>query len=138
MLARPREFLSTFLLRAPPLDTGRERWYSFPNEAGKGTLISSFEVETGLILMLAGPSAFLSNEDGYIGEIFEVQQWCEDPLEVEEGRCDLPQDASAVRASSRLEGRTSWVFSSCGRFLPCYDGDLRNLLFGPQEKPVSM
>ena len=110
----------------------------FHDEAGKGTLISSFEVETGLILMLAGPSAFLSNEDGYIGEIFEVQQWCEDPLEVEEGRCDLPQDASAVRASSRLEGRTSWVVSSCGRFLPCYDGDLRNLLFGPQEKPVSM
>ena len=42
------------------------------------------------------------------------------------------------RASSRLEGRISWFFSSCGRFLSSYDGDLRHPLIWPQERPVFM
>ena len=40
MVARPLEFLSTFILRAPLLEVRRERRDSFPDEAGKGTLIS--------------------------------------------------------------------------------------------------
>ena len=40
MVARPLEFLSTFKLRAPPLEVRRDQWGSFPNEAGKETLIS--------------------------------------------------------------------------------------------------
>ena len=42
------------------------------------------------------------------------------------------------RASSHLEGRTSWIFSSCGRFLSSYDGEVRDLLVWLQERPVSM
>ena len=38
-----------------------------------------------------------------------------DPLEVPEVRCDLPGDASAEMGLISLEGRTSWIFSSCGR-----------------------
>ena len=41
------------------------------------------------------------------------------------------------RASSRLEGRTSWIFTSCGRFTSSYDGDLRVPLLWPQERPFS-
>ena len=41
-------------------------------------------------------------------------------------------------ASSRLEGRTSWIFSSCSRSLSSYDGDLRGPPFWPQERPVYM
>ena len=41
MVARPLEFLSAFHLRACPLEMLWERWDSFPNEARKGTLISS-------------------------------------------------------------------------------------------------
>ena len=37
----PLEFLSTFLLRASPLEMRRERWETFPEEAGIGTLIRS-------------------------------------------------------------------------------------------------
>ena len=40
------------------------------------------------------------------------------PLEVPEVRCDYPRDASAEMGLSRLEGRTSWIFSSCGRCFP--------------------
>ena len=38
-----------------------------------------------------------------------------DPLEVPEFKCDYPLVASAEMGSSRLEGRTSWIFWSCGR-----------------------
>ena len=76
MVERPLKFLSTFLLRAPPPEMRQERRESFPNQTGKGTLISSFEVEAGLFLMLAGPSVFLSSGAGYVGELLELQQGC--------------------------------------------------------------
>ena len=41
MVAGPLEFLSTFLLRVPPFEMRQERQESFPDEAGKGTLILS-------------------------------------------------------------------------------------------------
>ena len=42
------------------------------------------------------------------------------------------------RASSLMEGIISWFFTSCGRSLSSYDGDLRDPLVWPQERPVSM
>ena len=42
------------------------------------------------------------------------------------------------RASSRLEGRITWFFSSCSRSLSSYYWDLRDPLVWPQERPVSM
>ena len=53
------ELLSPFLWRAPPLQMRREPWECFPDQAGKGSLISSYEAETGLLWMWAGPSFFL-------------------------------------------------------------------------------
>ena len=60
----------------------------FPEHAGKGSLLSSQEAETGLLWMWAGFSSFLSSGDGYIGELLELQQGLKDPLEVPEVRCD--------------------------------------------------
>ena len=40
LVAQPVEFLSTFKLRLPPLEAQWEHRDSFPDEAGKGTLIS--------------------------------------------------------------------------------------------------
>ena len=45
----------------------------FPEQAGKGSLMSSYEAETGLLWMSAGFSCFLSSGDEYVGEILEVQ-----------------------------------------------------------------
>ena len=67
------EYLSPFLRRAPPLEMRRERREFFPDQAGKGSLISSYEVETGLLWMWAGPSGFLSSGDGYVGELLELK-----------------------------------------------------------------
>ena len=52
----------------------------FPDHAGKGSLLSSYEAETGLLWMWAGLSCFLSSGDGYIGELLELQQGCEGPF----------------------------------------------------------
>ena len=58
----------------------RERRESFPDEAGKGSLISNYEAEMGLLWMWAGPPCFLSSEDGCVGELLELQQGCEGPF----------------------------------------------------------
>ena len=74
------EFLSPFLWRAPPLEMRRERREFFPDHAGKGSLLSSKEADTGLLWMWAGLSCFLSSGDGYVGELLELQQGCEGPF----------------------------------------------------------
>ena len=58
----------------------RERREFFPDHAGKGSLLSSKEAETGLLWMWAGLSCFLSCGDGYVGELLELQQGCEGPF----------------------------------------------------------
>ena len=74
------EFLSPFLWRSSPLEMRRERQKFFPDHAGKGSLLSSYEAETGLLWMWAGLSCFVSSGDGYVGELLELQQGCEGPF----------------------------------------------------------
>ena len=74
------EFLSSFLWRAPPLEMRLERREFFPDHSGKGSLLSSYETETGLFWMWLGLSCFLSSGDGYVGELLELQQGCEGPF----------------------------------------------------------
>ena len=71
------EFLSPFLWKGSSLENGQERWEFFPDHAVKGSLISSYKAETGLLWMSAGPSCFLWSGDGYVGELLELQQGCE-------------------------------------------------------------
>ena len=70
----------------------------------------------GLLWMWAGLSCFLSSGDGYVWELLELQQGCEEPFGNSRGlgviRLESPQ---GKWASSRLEGRTSWIFSSWDR-----------------------
>ena len=57
-----------------------ERREFFPDLAGKGSVLSSYEAETGLLWMWAGLSCFLSSGDEYVGELLELQQGCEEPF----------------------------------------------------------
>ena len=41
-------------------------------------------------------------------------------------------------ASSRMEGRTSWIFLELHQVLLSYDGDPSDPLWWPQERPVPM
>ena len=74
------EFISHFLWRAPPLGIRRERREFFPDHAGKGSLLSSYEAETVRLWMWAGLPCFVSSGDGYVGELLELQQWWEGPF----------------------------------------------------------
>ena len=66
----------------------RERREFFPDLAGKGSLLSSYEAETGLLWMWAGLSSFLSNGDVYVGNFLSCSKGVKDPLEVPEVQCD--------------------------------------------------
>ena len=71
-----------------------------------------------------------------LGNFLSCSKVAKDPLRFRrEGRYSLgmPQQKTA---SSRLEGRTSWFFSTYGRSLSSYDGDLRDPLVWSQERPV--
>ena len=54
-------------------------------------------------------------ETGISGNFLRYSKGVKDPLDVPEVKCDLPGDASAEMGLISLEGRTSWIFSSCGR-----------------------
>ena len=58
----------------------REGWEFFPDHAGKGSLLSRKEAETGLLWMWAVLAGFLSSGDGYVGELLELKQGCEGPF----------------------------------------------------------
>ena len=57
-----------------------ERREFFPDNAGKGSVLSSKEAETGLLWMWAGLSCFLSSGVGYVVELLELQHGCEGPF----------------------------------------------------------
>ena len=67
----------------------------FPEHAGKGSLLSSYEAETGPLWMFTVLSCFLSSGDGYVGDLLELQKGCERTFGVPDVRCDSPRDASA-------------------------------------------
>ena len=66
----------------------RERGEFFPDHPGKGTLLSNYDAETGLLWMWAGLSCFLSSGVGYFGELLELQQGCEGPFGSSRGYMD--------------------------------------------------
>ena len=71
------DFRSPFLWRGPPLEMRWECREFFPDQAGKGSFLSSYEPETELLCMWPGPSCFLLSGDGYVGELLELQHGCE-------------------------------------------------------------
>ena len=54
-------------------------------------------------------------ETGMSGNFLSCSNGVKDPLEVPEVTCDSLEKPQRKWASSRLEGRISWIFSSCGR-----------------------
>ena len=82
------EFLSSFLWRAPPLEMRRERRKFFHDHAGKGSLLSSYEAETGLLWMWADSRTSSRVKTGMSGNFFSCSKGVKDHLEVPDVRCD--------------------------------------------------
>ena len=82
------EFLSTFLWRVRPLEMRPEHREFFPDEAGKGSHISSYEAERGSSGCGRDPRASYREETGMSGNFLSGSKGVKDPLEVPEVRCD--------------------------------------------------
>ena len=88
---------------------------SFPTTQGKDPSSRARRRKRGSSTCGRDSLASSRVESGMSGNFLSCSKGVKDPLEVPEVRCDLPRAASGKWASSRLEGRTSWIFSSCGR-----------------------
>ena len=75
---------------------------------------------------------------GILGNLLSFSKVVKDPLEVPEVRCDLPRDASAEMGLISPAGENLLDFLELRQVLSTYDGDLRDPLWWPQERPVPM
>ena len=72
------------------------------------------------------------------GNFLSSSQGVKDPLEVPDVRCDLPGDASVEMGLILPGGENLLNFLELWQVLLTYDGDLRDPLWWPQERPVPM
>ena len=72
------------------------------------------------------------------GNFFSCSKGVEDPLKIQEVRCDLPRVASAEMGLISPGRENLLDFLEVRQVLSTYDGDLRDPLWWPQERPVPM
>ena len=72
------------------------------------------------------------------GNFLSCSMVVKDPLEVPEVRCYWPRDASAEMGLISPGGENLLDFLVLGQLFSTYDGDLRDPLWWPQERPVPM
>ena len=77
-------------------------------------------------------------ESGMSGNFLSCRKGVKDPVEVPEVRCDYPRDASAEMGLISPGGKNLLDFLELRQVLSTYDGDLRDPLWWPQERPVPM
>ena len=73
-----------------------------------------------------------------LGNFLSCSKGVKNPLEVPEVRCDYPRDSSAEMVLISPEGENLLDFLELRQVLSTYDGDLRDTLWLPQERPVPM
>ena len=72
------------------------------------------------------------------GNFLTCSKSVKDPLEVPEFRCDKLRDPSAEMGLISPAGENLLDFLELQKVLSTYDGDLRDPLWWPQERPVPM
>ena len=72
------------------------------------------------------------------GNFLSCSKSVKDPLEVPEVRSEYPRDASAEMGFISPGGKNLLDFLKLKQVLSTYDGDHRDPLWWPQERPVPM
>ena len=72
------------------------------------------------------------------GSFLSCSKGVKDPMAVPEVRFDKPREASAEMGLISPEGENLLDFLEFRQVLSTYDGDLRDPLWWPQERPVHM
>ena len=87
---------------------------------------------------MGGTLGFLLSGDGYVGELLELQQGCERPLEVPELKCDYPLVASKEMGLISPGGENLLDFLEMRQVFSTFDRELRDPLWWSQERPVTL
>ena len=111
---------------------------SFPNSQGKDPSSRAMRWKRGSSGCGRDSLASSRGETGMAGNYLSCCKGVKDPLEVPEVTCDLPGEASAEMGLISPGGENLLDFLELRQVLSTYDGDLRDPLWWPQERPVPM
>ena len=111
---------------------------SFPTTQGKDPSSRARRQKRGSSGCGRDSRASSGVDTGISGNFFGCSKGEKDPLEVPEFRCDYPRDASAETGLISRGGENLLDFLESRQVLSTYDGDLRDPLWWPQERPVPM
>ena len=96
------------------------------------------QAETGPLWIWMGLSDSSRVETGMSGNFLSCSKGVKDPLEVPEFKSDYPLVVSAEMGLISPGGENLLDFLELWQVLSTYDGDLRDLLWWPQERPGPM
>ena len=111
---------------------------SFPTTQGKDPSSQARRRKRGSSGCGRNSRASSQVETGMLGNFLSCSKGVKNPLEVPEVRCDYPRDSSAEMGLISPEGESLLDFLELQQVLSTYDGDLRDTLWWPQERPVPM
>ena len=111
---------------------------SFPSTQGKDLSSRARRWKRGSSGCGQNSRASSRVETGMSGNFLSCSKGVKNPLEVPEVRCDLPRGASAEMGLISLGGENLLDTLELRQVLSCYDGDIRDQLWWPQERPVPM
>ena len=132
------EFHSPFLLERLLLRCDGNAGNSFPTTQGKDPSSQARRRKRSSSGCGRNSRASSQVETGMLGNFLSCSKGVKNPLEVPEVRCDYPRDASAEMGLISPEGENLLDFLELQQVLSTYDGDLRDPLWWPQERPVPM
>ena len=111
---------------------------SFPTTQGKDPSSQARRRKRGSSGCCRDSRASSQVETGMSGNFLSCSKGVKNPLEVPEVRCDYPRDSSAEMGLISPEGENLLDFLELQQVLSTSDGDIRDPLWWPQERPVPM
>ena len=138
MVARPRSSSGLSCGERLLLRCNGNAGNSFPTTQGKDPSSRARRRKRGSSGCGRDSRASSRVESGMSGNFLSCRKGVKDPVEVPEVRCDYPRDASAEMGLISPGGKNLLDFLELRQVLSTYDGDLRDPLWWPQERPVPM
>ena len=138
MVARPSSCSRLSCGEHLPLRSDGNAGNSFPSSKGKDPTSRARRGKRGSSGYGRDSRASSRVETGMSGNFLSCSKGVKDPLEVADVRCDRPPDASAEMGLISPSGENLLDFLDLRQVFSTYDGDLRDPLWWPQERPVAM
>ena len=111
---------------------------SFPTTQGKDPSSRAMRRKRGSSGCGRDSRASSRVETGILGNFLSCSKGVKDPLEVPELKCDYPLVASVEMGLISPGGENLVDFLELWQVLSSYDGDIRDPLWWPQERPDAM